>query len=151
MMYTKILVPTDGSPCSDRAIHEAVRLAGALGAQVTFVCALNVLAVLGDGLVTAGEIIDTMRKEATHTVTRAAEVARKAGVVAKGEIVEGEPAQEIVRRASDFDLVAMGSHGKGFLKRLVLGSVTQTVLLRIDRPVLVINCKEHPASGPAPA
>jgi nucleotide-binding universal stress UspA family protein len=44
----------------------------------------------------------------------------------------------------------MGSHGKGFLKRLVLGSVVQEVLLHIDRPVLVVNCKEHPAYAAAP-
>jgi nucleotide-binding universal stress UspA family protein len=150
-MYTKMLVPTDGSACSERAVDEAVRLAGALGTQVTFLCALDVLAVMRDGLVTASEIIDTMRAEATRAVARAGEVARKAGVVAHEEVAEGKPAEEIVKRATGFDLVVMGSHGKGFIKRLVLGSVTQAVLVRIDRPVLVINCKEHPASGVAQA
>lgn len=146
-MYAKILVPTDGSPCSDQAIDEALRLAGAVGGQVNFLCAVDVMPMVRDGLVNVVEIVDAMRAEATHAVTRAEECAGRAGVVAHGEVVDGRPAEEIIKRAPEYDLVVMGSHGKGFLKRLVLGSVTQAVLLRCDGPVLVVNCKEHPAAG----
>ncbi len=102
-----------------------------------------------DGLVLAAEVVDRMRSEANQDVTRAEHAARAAGAVAHGEVVEGRPAEEIVRRAPEFDLVVMGSHGKGYLEQLVLGSVTQAVLRRVDRPVLVVSCKEHPAPPPA--
>ncbi len=143
MVYTKILVPTDGSPCSDRAIDEAVNLALPLGAEVRFLCVVDVLSVMRDGLVNAGESVDAMRAEAREAVARGEEAARRVSVAARGEVIDGAPAEEIVREAAGADLVVLGSHGKGLLKQLVLGSVTQVVLLRADRPVLVVNCK-HP-------
>lgn len=144
-MYTRILVPTDGSSCSDRAIAEAVRLAKSLGAEMTALCAVDALSVIRDGMVDARAIVDRMRDEARQAVEHAEDVARGAGLVARGEVVEGKPAEEIVREARRFDLVVMASHGKGLVKRLVLGSVVQAVLLRIDRPVLVVNCSVHGA------
>ncbi len=144
-MYSRILVPTDGSQCSDRAIDEAIRLAKSLGSELTALCVVDALSTIRDGLVDARAVVDQMREEARQAVQRAEGAARKSGLVAQGEVVEGKPAEEIVRHARRFDLVVMASHGKGLVKRLVLGSVAQAVLLRIDRPVLVVNCKEHGA------
>lgn len=147
-MYTKILVPTDGGACSERAILEAVELAGALGAKVTVFCVVDSISSMRDGMVNAAEIVERMRGEARQAVERGEQSARKAGIVVHGEVREGHAADEILRRAKEFDLVVMGSHGKGVLKRLVLGSVAQAVLHRIDRPVLVVSCKEPKESPP---
>jgi nucleotide-binding universal stress UspA family protein len=75
----------------------------------------------------------------TAVLDRGAQTATWAGVRAAGELIEGSPAEVIVRVSEDFDLVVMGSHGKGILKRLTTGSVTQAVLHRIKRPLLVVR------------
>ncbi len=61
-------------------------------------------------------------------------------LVASTEIVEGDPASEILRKADELgvDLVVMGSHGKGLLAHAFLGSVAEKVLQRIKIPVLTI-------------
>jgi nucleotide-binding universal stress UspA family protein len=66
--------------------------------------------------------------------------AKAGGIRSTGELVEDTAADAIVGRSADFDLVVMSSHGKGILKRLTVGSVTQAVLHRITRPVLVVRC-----------
>lgn len=48
-------------------------------------------------------------------------------------------ANEIARRAAEFDLIVLGSHGKGILKEIFVGSVTASVLRRVTCPVLVVR------------
>ena len=61
-------------------------------------------------------------------------------LVASTEVVEGDPAAEILRKADELgvDLVVMGTHGKGLLEHAFLGSVAEKVLHRIKIPVLTI-------------
>ena len=61
-------------------------------------------------------------------------------LVASTEVVEGDPAAEILRKADELgaDLVVMGTHGKGLLEHAFLGSVAEKVLHRIKVPVLTI-------------
>ena len=56
------------------------------------------------------------------------------------EIVDGYPAEEILKKADDFncDIIVMGTHGKGFISHTFLGSVAERVLRRIRKPVFVI-------------
>ena len=148
-MYAKILAPTDGSPCSERATTEAVRLAKALCSEITLLCVVDAYAVMSDGQVNVAAVIDRMRAEARQAVQRGEQEAWCAGVVAHAEVVEGKPVDLIVHRGPEFDLVVMGNHGKGLLRQLVLGSVVQGVLARIDRPVVVVNCKERGSAAAA--
>jgi nucleotide-binding universal stress UspA family protein len=62
------------------------------------------------------------------------------GLVASTEVVEGDPAAEILRKADELgvDLVVMGTHGKGLLEHAFLGSVAEKVLHRTKIPVLTI-------------
>jgi nucleotide-binding universal stress UspA family protein len=61
-------------------------------------------------------------------------------LVASTEVVEGDPAAEILRKADELgvDLVVMGTHGKGLLEHAFLGSVAEKVLHRIKVPVLTV-------------
>lgn len=61
-------------------------------------------------------------------------------LVASTEVVEGDPAAEILRKADELeaDLVVMGAHGKGLLAHAFLGSVAEKILHRIKIPVLTI-------------
>jgi nucleotide-binding universal stress UspA family protein len=152
-MYRRILVPTDGSVCSDRAVDHAVAIARAMGATVAFLFVMDTLRTYQEGVVTVAQALETLGAQGKASLDRAQQAATKAGVPAGAELVEGGPVEVIVQRAPDFDLVVMGSHGKGLWKRLALGSVTQAVLHRITRPLLVVRAgvEEGEASGAEPA
>lgn len=139
-MYRKILIPIDGSVCSDQAVGEGARLAKLLGSEVTLLYAMNVNPIVRDSPYDAEVVVRDLRKEALALVARSEKAASDAGVSVKVEIVDGEPIDEIAKRSEAFDLVVMGSHGKGVVKRALLGSVVQAVLHRVLRPVLVVRC-----------
>lgn len=139
-MYQRILVPTDGSACSDEAIKHAVTVASAMRSAVVFLFVMNTLRTYREGVVTMAQALETLTAQGKESLDRAEKVAASVGALAGVELVEGTPADVIVHRTGDFDLVVMGSHGKGLWKRLTLGSVTQAVLHRTTRPLLVVRC-----------
>jgi nucleotide-binding universal stress UspA family protein len=143
-MYARILVPTDGSVCSDLAIAHAVAIAKAMGATVVFLFVMDTLTARQEGVVNMAEALEALTAEGRVHLDRAEQIAADAGVHAAGQLVEGSPAEVIVRRSADFHLVVMGSHGKGILKRLTAGSVTQAVLHRVTCPLLIVRCAREP-------
>ncbi len=145
-MYARILVPTDGSACSDEAIAQAVAIAKAMGSTLLFLFAMDTFSSYHEGLVSTAEALDALTVQGEAILERAEKSAADAGVRATTELVEGSPAEVITSRAADFDLVVMGSHGKGLLQRLTVGSVTEAVLHRIACPLLVVRCHMAPVS-----
>jgi nucleotide-binding universal stress UspA family protein len=143
-MYARVLVPTDGSACSDEATAQAVAIARAMGSTILLLFVMDTLNARHEGVVNIAEARQALIAQGTAVVDRGAQIAASEGVRAIGELVEGSPAEEIVRVSEAFDLVVMGSHGKGFLKRLTTGSVTETVLHRIRRPLLVVRAPASP-------
>jgi nucleotide-binding universal stress UspA family protein len=139
-MYSRILVPIDGSACSEEGVKEAVALAKALGASTVFLFAMDTLDARREGVVNVSEALEALTIQGRVFTDDARRVAAGAGVQAAGELVEGTPVETIVRRSSDFDLVVMGSHGRGILRRLAVGSVTQDVLHRLKCPMLIVRC-----------
>lgn len=139
-IYRAILIPTDGSRCSDAAVAHGLVLAKALGSRVVFLFVMDTLLLYREGVVTFDDALRTLRADGQRVVERAERSASAAGVTAEHELIEGQPDEVIVDRSRDFDLVVMASHGKGFLARLTVGSVTEKVLHRIARPLLVIRC-----------
>jgi nucleotide-binding universal stress UspA family protein len=146
-MYVRILVPTDGSACSDEAIAHGVAIAKAMGSAVVFLYVMDTLSAWREGVVNIAEALRVLKAEGQGMLDHAEATATKAGVRAAGELVEGSPAEVIVRCSTDFDLAVMGSHGKGILKRLTVGSVTQDVMHRIARPLLVVRCRPAEATA----
>jgi nucleotide-binding universal stress UspA family protein len=147
VMYLRILVPSDGSACSDEAVAHAVAIAKAMGSAVVFLFVMDTLRAWREGVVNGAEALQALTDQGRVVLDRAQEAAFDAGVGARGELVEGTAADVIVRRSSDFDLVVMGSHGKGILERLTVGSVTAAVLHRITGPLLIVR-RGHPAQAP---
>lgn len=137
-MYERILIPFDGSACSEVAVAEGAKLAKALGSEVTILHALDVLALARDGFVTVAEVALELRAHGEREIARARALAAQHGIEARGVVADGAPLEEIVRASESCDLVVMGSHGRGFVKRLLVGSVTQAVLHHVKRPVLVV-------------
>jgi nucleotide-binding universal stress UspA family protein len=147
-VYTHLLVPSDGSDRSGRAVTQAVALAGALGARITFLHAQPSvpLPVVGMGEMLDAATIDRMvaasRKDSERVLGEAAGVARAAGVEAQVEAVRADAAHEAILAAAGrlgCDLIVMASHGRRGLGGLLLGSETQRVLVQAPCPVLVVR------------
>ena len=133
----QILVATDGSANGRHALDEAVELAAAAGANLTVVYVRHAqLPVLGEPVYQRSLSADL--RQANEAVAIATGVAHTAGVEAEGEVLEGDPAKQILElaRLRDVDLIVVGSRGR-VPRRPLLGSVSRDVLHDADRPVLV--------------
>ncbi|MET0858626.1 MAG: universal stress protein [Telluria sp.] len=143
-MFKRILLPTDGSEPAQRAIVAAISLAKELGAEVvglTVIPKFHVFTYKAEMLeeTKAEHAIDS-QKRASEYLGFTADTARQEGVSCSVEYaVSDDPYDVIVATARDrqCDLIAMGSHGRRGIKGLLLGSVTQKVLVHSSVPVLV--------------
>lgn len=132
----KILVAIDGSPQSDKAAEEAVRLASISGPK--FKSRLHAVMVLPsmktpsftdffpDKPATEMPGWQEKRDRLFYVVEKAA---REAGVELEALVVYGDPAEELMRMAEEkgCDVIVVGSSGKGRMKRTLLGSVSAKV------------------------
>ncbi|WP_408957658.1 universal stress protein [Natrinema sp. 74] len=140
-MYDRILIPTDGSPECERAIEYAFELAHTHDATVRALYVVNVTGYSGLSMETALEgISDALHNEGQAAVERVAALAPD-GVTVETDVREGSPSHAIVEAAdpSECDLVVMGTHGRGGIDRLLLGSVTERVVRRASVPVLTVQ------------
>ena len=147
-MYTKILVPTDGSQLSDRALREAGQLARTLGATLTLFYAAPAYRTpvatfegsMVHNVMTPQRYRITMRAHARRLLDAAA---RKAGGTVTQRVCEfsDQPYEAIISAAKKnrCGLIVMASHGWRGLKGLLLGSETHKVLTHSRIPVLVVR------------
>jgi nucleotide-binding universal stress UspA family protein len=144
-MYQQILVPTDGSEMSLRAVQTAASLARLTGARMEVLSVKEPFpysAMSEMQPVPPQEFFDAQERTAQERVTAALEAARAQGVKAEGATVEAlHPWEAILdqAKAKGCDLVVMASHGRRGLGALLLGSETQKVLTHSTLPVLVIR------------
>lgn len=146
-MTKHILVPTDGSKLSLKAIGHAAALAKATGARLTglYVMAPFSPSMYGEAAVYVPEMTrkryeELAQREADKALEALAKAARAAGVALKGITTTNfSPWDGIVRtaKAKKCDLIVMASHGRKGLAGLVLGSETTKVLTHSKVPVLV--------------
>jgi nucleotide-binding universal stress UspA family protein len=147
-MYKRILVPTDGSALSKKAVKSAVELASRIGAELV---ALHVVPRYPVSYFEGAVVLSPREQERVDKewadrgqalADAAAKAATGAGVEVKSIIVRSDLVAESILAAArkhKCDLVVMASHGRKGLKRLLLGSETQHVLTHGDVPVLVLH------------
>ena len=148
-MYKHILLPTDGSALSDRAVESGIALAKALNAKVTGFFAIPSVS-FGDYIELARNCSTAMQQiqereaqlnQAAKRILGAVEkLAKQAGVeCAVLQASSDRPADAIIEAAKSngCDLVFMASHGRRGLDALLLGSETSKVLTHSKIPVLV--------------
>jgi len=146
-MYKHILVATDGSDAGDRAARAAVDLARIHGARLTAVYVVDPYPYLGIGQANPlgfQAYISAAHAHAGKALARATELCDDGGTPVPMEtriVEEATAAHGIAQTARDekADLIVVGSHGHGALRKLVLGSVTTKVLAEAQVPVLVVR------------
>lgn len=139
-VYDTILVPTDGSEISVRAGREAFRLARELGStvHVLFVIDESASSFLLTGE-TMSNVLGELRAHGEDALE--ATTAEAASVEVVTEMVRGVKVADAITEyaeANDVDLVVMGTRGRHGVDHL-LGSTTERVLARADRPTLVVG------------
>ncbi len=149
-MFKHILLPTDGTKLSSKAVKQAISVATELGARIT---AVNVVAddyphLLDDGFMVpdvpalkkrlekvksaaAKKILDAVRKSATEAGVKCDAVTATSNLPYDAIIAQA--------RKSGCDLIIMASHGRKGLQGLLLGSETTKVLTHSTIPVLVVR------------
>lgn len=141
----KILVPTDFSEHSARAVRYGAELAAKFGAELHLLHAYeNVPIMYGEGAYFPPETDAELKASATRELDNIAVDPRDgSGVVRK--VVEGHPFVEIIRYAkeTDSDLIVLGTHGRGAVAHMFLGSVAEKVVRKSPCPVLTVRDQEH--------
>lgn len=141
-MYDSILVPTDGSVGSEKALDRAIDIAKRYDANLHVVHVVDTRIGIDGG---AGTLFDDLEAAGQEAIDRGVEQASEAGVsTVEGAVANGIPFQAILdyTEENDLDLVVMGTHGRTGLDRYILGSVTEKVVRMSDVPVLTVPLGE---------
>jgi nucleotide-binding universal stress UspA family protein len=142
--FQRIVVPTDFSPDSERAVRVASELSRTYAAPLSIVHIYDPVAYpLPDGYVmyTSAQL-SSMWEEFERRLAQAKADALEAGAVQpETRLLQGLTAAEIVRFARDggYDLIEMGTHGRTGLSRVLLGSVAARVVQTAACPVLTVK------------
>lgn len=145
-MFSHLLIATDGSELSDRALAQGFLLAKALAATVTVVTATDMIPTGAYGPIPWPTDIERYEaaaaKAAERILGRAREMASTQNLSCEFlHIVDGRPFEAFIKTAREraCDLIVMASHGRAGISSVFLGSETQKVLIRATVPVLVIR------------
>lgn len=144
MSFRRIIIAVDGSAFSARAADVGFELARSLGAEVALIHVIDPsLVVAPEGGYPAGELIALAEQDGKRLL---AGFSQRVSVQPPPlEFIQvGKPAAEIVKAAKEWpaDLIVIGSHGRGGVERLFLGSVAEAVMRHAACPVLVVRAEE---------
>ena len=147
-MFRNILVPTDGSELSNRAARQAITIARATGSKVT---AFHVAPpytfhvyeeYIPPDFMSLSQYEERVKKVAERHLETIAKLAKDAGVAFDAQYAKSDfPADAIIEAAEKYecDSIVMGSHGRGAVGSLLLGSETLRVLASTKLPVVVVH------------
>ena len=144
-MYKRILVPTDGSDITTKAVQTAVQLARLCGADLAGIGVKEPFpysAISEMQPVPPQEFYGAQERIASARLKEATDAAQAVGITCQGYTVEAmHPYEAILDHAKTqaCDLIVMASHGRRGLSALLLGSETQKVLTHSPIPVLVVK------------
>jgi len=139
-MFSRILVPVDGSDNAFRALEHGLFLAKSTGASIT---AIHVIesppTVYVQSQKILNELLANYRKESAKILDKCKEFAQTQGVKLETVIAEGDAASNIngYAQKESFDLIVIGSRGLGKFKEAVLGSTSNKVLHHSKGSVLI--------------
>ena len=146
-MYDRILVAVDGSPAADRALDEAIQLASKVGAELVIAHVIdNVYLKYDVGYIDTRGFTEALIEQGKQIVAGARAKAEKAGVRAR-DLVLDDPIGTldigfaIEQAAHDVgaQAIVLGTHGRRGFRRMLLGSVAESVVRQSRLPVLLVR------------
>ena len=148
-MYTRIVVPLDGSDLAAAALPTAEELARLAGVPIHLVRVLDTAyfakmsgyPVYGT-FIEVNALMESLRNDEAVAAAHLRAVKREIegrGLTATTALEQGTPAEEIVAATRPGDLVVMSTHGRGGLGRWFLGSVAEEVVRRATVPVMLVR------------
>ena len=156
-VVSRIVVPLDGSEIARRALPVAAELARHFAAPVHVVRAIDPVTALpvAPGVFGASsinvEVTDQIwqeaESEARATVRDAVSQLHGEGIDASGAILNGSPFFAISEATRPGDLLVLTSHGRGGVRRWLLGSVAEKLMREADAPVLLVPATERDEGG----
>jgi nucleotide-binding universal stress UspA family protein len=151
-MYRRVLVPLDGSLVAEGVIPFIMEIAGPLDMQVVLLRVLVLVPMPVEG--TRQVVIEDLEKrraEAEEYLAGMARELRDKGVRVTTDVRRGEPVAEILQgaREAEADLIAMTTHGRSGLRRLLFGSVAEAVLRQAEIPVFLMRLANDQAAARA--
>jgi nucleotide-binding universal stress UspA family protein len=142
-MYSKILVPLDGSALAERAVKEAAEIARGTGAELIL---LKVVQVPLSKVPEAGESeeiksVQEIAAKARIYLDGIASRYAKDSIKIQAVVLEGPAAAAILGYAhdKDVDVIVMSTHGRTGLSKALMGSVAEQVVLTTKRPVMLVK------------
>jgi nucleotide-binding universal stress UspA family protein len=146
MKLGKVLVPLDGSPTSEAIFPFLLLIAGPLDLQVVLLRVVEPMppqAIEGMPHMTL-EDVEARRVDAEEYLAPLAVELRAKGVRVECRVRRGDPVTEIVAAAREarVDMIAMSTHGRGGLGRLLFGSVAEAVLRKAELPVYLLRATD---------
>ena len=144
----KIIVTLDGSRLSESALPFAISLVSSIPSNLLITNVISPTKVIAgdpiqDGLITFEETSQTVKAKKSDSDQYLSEITKRLSddlPTIESEVMDGEPSQAIMSLAEQHTdpLVILASHGRAGLNRLVMGSVTETLMRTSDFPILVI-------------
>ena len=147
-MYTRILVPVDGSAASARGLDEAIELARHLKARLRLVHVVEPWVMISPETPAATlQVAENIRSAGAGLLKKCENKVTNAGIQVDAELMEtvGDSAGEcIVRKAKEVeaDLIVCGTHGRRGIRRLLMGSDAEYIVRRAPAPVLLVRDRE---------
>jgi nucleotide-binding universal stress UspA family protein len=141
-LFSKILVPVDGSDISYRALDSALFLSERLGSKITAIHVIEkVPTVYIQSQKILDEILKTHKNESQKILDECSSIATKKGIAINTTLLEGNPASTILEfsQMEKYEVIIIGSRGMGHFKELILGSVSSKILHHSLCPVLLIR------------
>ncbi|MCQ1534320.1 universal stress protein [Methanosarcina sp. KYL-1] len=143
--YRNIIIATDGSENTNRAISYGIEIAKLSGATVHALYVLDTSSFSSIPMDAGWEAMyELLRKEGEKAVSNVKEIGEASGVEVKEVLGEGHPSNEIISFAEEnnADLIVMGTLGKSGIDRFLLGSVAEKVVRNSKIPVMVVRSEE---------
>jgi nucleotide-binding universal stress UspA family protein len=135
----RIIVPMDGSKTSFKALDEAIEIARACHATIL---GFHAISFLPTGMMPSVVPYQIYQKKEAGKFMEAAKLrAAKKGILFKYAIAFGNPVEQILgmAKAKKIDLIVIGARGKGRLKEIFLGSISNAILHKSSVPVLLVK------------
>lgn len=141
-LYRNIVIATDGSANSMRAVYRGIEIAKLSGATIHVLHVVDTCSTISENWTACKEIIrEVMVNDGKKVISKVKKIIEDSGVEVREVVLEGHPSTEIINFAENnkMDLIVMGTLGKTGLERFLLGSVAEKVVRYSKVPVLVVR------------